>query len=369
MARRAHLKIPRQKVRELLQGRIEEAINIAPIKDIKSPDDLAKAEVREDRWRKYNRELLTRALTTYEYADEYASSRVLVHQLEDRYFDPSFPTLVSRLVTSVEKQKASLASIIERLDLIEEDSTIEMTKTTHETVQSMPPVSESKVVQAHCPTCGGGRNAHVICEHVEGWTDQEDGISGANTYRILKCGGCGTVYFERSTENDSDMIPTGADFDGYPTYEPRVHRRYWPSASRRMRPAWVGDVPEIDITLSNLLNETYDALNEDLNVLSATGMRTVFDRASELLNVDPAVSFDAKLSQLQEHGHIGGQEREALNVLVDAGSAAAHRGWHPSHDQLATMMSILENFIQRAFFVTSAAGALKAKVPERPRRR
>ena len=119
MVRRAHLKITRQEVHELLQGRIQEAANIVSIKDIKSPADLTKAEEREDRWHKYNRELLTRAFTTYEYADDYTSSRVQVHQRDDRYFDPSFSTLISRLIASVENQKASLASIIERLDLIE----------------------------------------------------------------------------------------------------------------------------------------------------------------------------------------------------------------------------------------------------------
>jgi REase_DpnII-MboI len=120
---RTYLKMPRQKARELLQAQIDKAVNIAPrTGDVRSKEDLAKAEEREGRWCKYNVELLSHIFTTDEYADEYASTRILVHQVGDRYFDPSINDLVSRLVSSATKQMGALASIIDRLDLIEEES-------------------------------------------------------------------------------------------------------------------------------------------------------------------------------------------------------------------------------------------------------
>ena len=46
-----------------------------------------------------------------------------------------------------------------------------------------------------------------------------------------------------------------------------------------------------DRSLGKLLAEMYAALDADLRVLAAIAARTVFDRASELLGVNPAMSF------------------------------------------------------------------------------
>jgi Domain of unknown function (DUF4145) len=79
------------------------------------------------------------------------------------------------------------------------------------------------------------------------------------------------------------------------------------------------------------------------------GARTIFDRASELLRIDSALTFKEKLDQLQNKGHISASERAQLDILTHAGSAAAHRGWKPTADQLNTVMSIVETFVHRKF--------------------
>jgi hypothetical protein len=86
--------------------------------------------------------------------------------------------------------------------------------------------------------------------------------------------------------------------------------------------------------LEDLLTSVYTALDNDLRVLAAIGLRTAFDRASELLSVDPEKTFADKLSQLMANGDIGSTEKESLDVLTDAGGAAAHRGWKPNPKQL-----------------------------------
>lgn len=87
---------------------------------IGSGGQLAAAETREKKWDAYNGDLLMRMFTTDQYAWEYGSARVLVHQAADRYNDPSINTLAARLNESVRRQVAALESIIDRLGLIEE---------------------------------------------------------------------------------------------------------------------------------------------------------------------------------------------------------------------------------------------------------
>jgi predicted nucleotide-binding protein len=80
-----------------------------------------KLEQEQDKWRAYNRELLARQLfTTDEYADEYQSSFLLIHIVDDRYITPSLGILADRLWHSAKSQVACLESMVGRLELIDE---------------------------------------------------------------------------------------------------------------------------------------------------------------------------------------------------------------------------------------------------------
>jgi hypothetical protein len=79
--------------------------------------------------------------------------------------------------------------------------------------------------------------------------------------------------------------------------------------------------------------------------------------------------FKEKLDQLQNKGHISASERAQLDILTDAGGAAAHRGWEPTADQLNTIMSIVETFIHRKFILESEVKRLRAQIPRRKKRR
>jgi hypothetical protein len=180
------------------------------------------------------------------------------------------------------------------------------------------------------------------------------GIAPATDYRILACRGCSTVYFQTTT----------ATFGAGPE-----DVRYWPPPSKRVRPNWLWKLWKADRDLADLFGDIYTAMDGDLGVLAAIGVRTVFDRASELLGVDPAQTFAEKLTALTQLGKVGTDERFMLDVLIDAGGAAAHRGWKPSWEELDAMMGIIEQFLYRAFILPAQAQELHLAVPPKPKRR
>lgn len=110
----------------------------------------------------------------------------------------------------------------------------------------------------------------------------------------------------------------------------------------------------------------YAALDNDLRVVAAVAARTAFDRASELLGIDPAIGFQEKLDSLGANGKISIDEESTLQVLVDAGNAAAHRGWRPKPEELSTMIDVVESFLHRSFIVGDGVAKLKAAVPPKP---
>ena len=213
-------------------------------------------------------------------------------------------------------------------------------------------------IRSHCPNCGPGRYANVLHLHKVTVDDEETGVWETIVSRMLECGGCKTVFFQEDYVFSEDIGPDG----------PNTRITYYPAPAKRKRPDWFS-LLDLEPGLYSLLNETYNALDVDARVLSATGARTIFDRASELLKIDPALTFVEKLNQLQNKGHISASEREHLGILTDAGSAAAHRGWKPKAKELDTVMSIVESFIHRKFILESEVRRLKAEIPRRKKRR
>ena len=209
---------------------------------------------------------------------------------------------------------------------------------------------EPKIIKGHCPSCGSGCKAYVRGEHAVHSTDPDDGISARDVGMVLECCGCERIYFRR----DFWL----SEWEG-------VETSYWPAPVRRQRPTWLEKIEASERDLGMLLDEMYAALDNNLRVLAAIAVRTVFDRASQRRGVDPAARFGKKLDSLRADGWISVRERETLGVLVDAGSAAAHRGWRPTVDEVSTMVEVVETFLHRSFVVGDGIAKLRASVPAR----
>jgi hypothetical protein len=240
-----------------------------------------------------------------------------------------------------------------------------------------------------CPTCRMDRNTLVIAEHEEIVEPTLIAPTAqGNAYRILKCAGCDTIYFQRESFEIFDKCDFDLDYDGddeppIPAdnlaelkdlfddlkrgdperYDCEDGISYWPKPS--VGPDWLGNIS--DRVLIKLLKSVYTAREHDLRVLAAIGIRVVFDRVSELMEVDQTKSFAGKLDQLEKDGHISTGQRKALDVLTDAGNAAAHRGWEPSLEELKILISIMEHFV-KGFALKEEAETLKQSIPPRQRR-
>lgn len=228
---------------------------------------------------------------------------------------------------------------------------------------------DCRIIKGHCPKCVSDRKAYVRCEHVVHSPDAGDGTAASDTGMILECCGCERVYFRRDVWFSEWETLGEHPITGEPRLEGGVETSYWPAPIARRRPPWLDKIEGADRDLGNLLREMYAALDNDLRVVSAIAARTVFDRASELLGIDPAISFQEKLDGLGANGKISIDEERTLGVLVDAGNAAAHRGWRPKPQELNTMIDVVESFLHRSFIVGDRIEELRAAVPQKPKRK
>ena len=185
----------------------------------------------------------------------------------------------------------------------------------------------------------------------------------------MKCRGCESRYFveEHVFSEDIEEVFDEDLQEWVGHLPPRI--KQFPSPIKRAEPAWTGAISVRDNLLGSLLSDIYVCLSADLAIPAAISIRTCFDRASELLGVDPAKTFNEKLADLRNDGKVSTDEVTALATLTEAGSAAAHRAWRPSLAQLSTMMDILEGFLHRTLVLAKEAAELGASVPAKAKRR
>lgn len=215
---------------------------------------------------------------------------------------------------------------------------------------------------AHCNKCGGDRDSFVRASHkVDG---SEEYISWFDKYEILECCGCHelsvrhTFWFSEWEDIYHDPIT------GELNRTPGTKITYWPPRTMRQKPIWIENID--DSNLRDVFGEVYQALDSGLEILAAIGTRTLLDRAMTLC-VGDIGGFTKKLANMENKGHIGAHERETLETITDAGSAAAHRGFSPQSSLLGTILDTVEGFVQREFILKKAAGKVKAATPSRDR--
>jgi len=232
--------------------------------------------------------------------------------------------------------------------------------------------SKVKVRRAHCSRCGGIRNCRIQGEYSE--TYKNENFQSWTDWYILVCRGCDNTFVQKVDTNSEEYENSYAS-DGSTEIELIESVHYWPALLKRKKPDWISSYAIASDHMYNLneaLLELYGALENDLYMLAAIGIRTAFDVGSELLDIAPSLPFKQKLDAIVALGGFGTVDKDRMETIVDAGSASVHRGWRPTVAEINTMMDVLEHFIQKLFIeparetkLNAAAAKVKSSVPAR----
>jgi hypothetical protein len=246
----------------------------------------------------------------------------------------------------------------------------------------VPALSNVAAVQgarkSHCPKCEREQKCDVRGEFGRGWQsdDEEHPVDGHDDYYILQCRGCEFVFFQKSgwfSENyDVRYNPaTGKDemFNPVTTVTLSTVPEPPSLSLRRSLDEVVTPLGMIDEQLSRIMSEVYLAQEKQSFILASVGLRTGFDRATEILGIDAGHSLEDKVKMLRAQGYVGETEAQILAVVVAAGSAAAHRGWAPTSDEFQHLLTALEEFLRGSILKKgSAALHVASRIPPRPPR-
>lgn len=229
-------------------------------------------------------------------------------------------------------------------------------------------MNENVAYRADCPVCTGERNCSVIGHIERSWDNQNRrySIQWGTEYRLLQCRGCDTVFYQSKSWHSEDMDHDYDDNGELVVSEHFVYDTY--PASLEHRPQWVEKISDVDYQLYQILNEMYEAYHNDSFILASIGLRTAFDRTSEVLNILPDMPLFKKVEKLAEDGFIGDTEKSQLLIVTDAGSAAAHRAWSPTKSEFKSLLTITEDFIRRTVLRDQSIAKLAGKIPTKKKK-
>jgi hypothetical protein len=143
-----------------------------------------------------------------------------------------------------------------------------------------------------------------------------------------------------------------------------VTQEYHPPRAQSL-PDWFDKVPP---DIQDTLQEVYQARQHKLQRLLVMGIRTILDLLI-LETVGDVGPFETKLDALEAKGLIGAMDKQTIATVIDAGSAALHRGYRPPEEVLYYALSALENVLRQVYVVQPTTEYIRKLIPPKPPRK
>jgi hypothetical protein len=231
------------------------------------------------------------------------------------------------------------------------------------------PKDQAETELSFCRRCGGDRHHTVIAKKERHWSDNEAQIDGSDTWSILECRGCQNITFVHIHWFSEDLTI------GDEGPEPIVHRDLYPPSPPRPLPEWASELwlalKHEDRWVVKLHSDIYTALGSGALSLAAMGTRAIVDFVVTSKVGDAGV-FTKKLERMHNKVLITDVQAEIIRAAFDAGSAAAHRGYIPTQEDVYTLLDITETLLRQIYIdpmrqkrQAEAAAALKTNTPQR----
>lgn len=223
-------------------------------------------------------------------------------------------------------------------------------------------IVETTIEKFFCNLCKQKTKHFIRAEHSAPSLRHRDGTSFDQRMLIIECCGCENYALVKKTHFSEHFGYYEDPNTGKEHMEEFWDEAIYPPVSYRPIPPWFEDLP--DKTLREISEEIYKSLQSESHYLAAFGSRTLLDRLI-VLTVGEMGNFTKGLDELEKQGKLSQHERDVLKPALEAGHAAAHRGWAPTRDQLAIILDTVEGLIHRLLVLPKLAEELDEAVPGR----
>lgn len=127
------------------------------------------------------------------------------------------------------------------------------------------------------------------------------------------------------------------------------------------KPSWYDCLCD---TQKALILEIDQSLGNNLEALPTIGLRTLLETVM-VENIGDSGGFRTKVRRFILAGYVTPKMAEALNHVLDAGNASAHRAYCPSREDLLTCVELVKHLIHGIYIVRPRVDKVAENVPKR----
>jgi hypothetical protein len=181
------------------------------------------------------------------------------------------------------------------------------------------------------------RVVEMFSKHPNGKVNQRVWAVFFGAYSFTKCKKCSAPslfvdeYWPQTEDNDeAKLIAKEVRETGKSKLGNCINSLTYPGFSKEPFPQWTHDLDEVTMLL---FWEVYQAISLGLRSLAIMGLRTIIDKYAND-TIGDIGGFAKKLKRLKDDNFINSAQYELLEIVIDVGSAAAHRGHRPDKQHL-----------------------------------
>ena len=227
----------------------------------------------------------------------------------------------------------------------------------------------TKIQKIHCNKCSAMTNHDVEYEESKTEEDETETVWLETTTLLLKCRGCDEYTKAIRTLFSEDIEYTDKAIPNY-------RFKYYPSRedSIKSKPQWHNDFPldlfnENQEMIKTMIDEIYGNLSLNNNMSAMLMCRCLLEFVAINYGDGDKGSFTQNISEIVSKGYLTEEEKDNFNsIIYDAGSAAMHRNWTPSKEDVEIVLDNIESLLFNIFIKPKKdqeLDGLKNRTPQR----
>ena len=207
-------------------------------------------------------------------------------------------------------------------------------------------------IKVFCGECKRQTNHVVLCKRSEG---SEDGESyyWSRAYYFCQCAGCEEYQYAIYTFTEDDYFNSLEE-------EPEGKWKTYPTQEGTLRP--MDHDFELPYIVRTIYHEVVEAINANLSLLAAVGLRSLIEAICNERGVKGNVLKD-KIAGLEKQGVLAAEQAKILHAHRFMGNVAAHHIKRAKRNEILVALEIAEALIKAIYVVPALSKKMTTGQP------
>ena len=200
-------------------------------------------------------------------------------------------------------------------------------------------MANDEKIRVFCGSCKQATNHVVLCKRHAG-SNADDGYFWSQEHCFCQCAGCDNFCYAIATTTEDDLdVGYGHEESAWKTY---------PSHEGERQP--IDKIYELPIKVRILYEEVIEAVNAQLSILAALGLRALIESICKERGVK-GEKLSELIKDLSDKRVLSAKQAEILHSHRFLGNVAAHEAQQASREEILAALEIAESMMKTIYIL------------------